>query len=167
MNASDNRIAVPADPRVLAAHLRRAVGDLVRATRGADVLAPITAAVMDLLDRGGPMTTAELASRRQVRHQTMATTVKDLHDAGYVVATSDEGDGRKKILSLTGAGRQALERDRQDRVTRLAAAMERSLTDDELRAVADALPLIDRVTASIMKDRDPALPARSPVTGDW
>ncbi len=113
------------------------------------------------------MTTADLATRRQVRHQTMATTVKDLHDAGYVVATPHEGDGRKKILSLTAAGRRALERDRQDRVTRLVAAMEQSLTGDELRVVADALPLIDRVTVSIMKSRDPALPARSPITGDW
>ncbi|HET9169871.1 MAG TPA: MarR family transcriptional regulator [Actinospica sp.] len=133
----------------VAAHLRATVSALVRATRTVDQLAPIPAAVLDLLDLRGPMTTADLAAGRGVRHQTMTATVKELADAGYLVATPDAADGRKKLLALTQAGRDALEADRRQRVRVLTEALEAALDGDERRAVAEALVLIDRVTASL------------------
>lgn len=154
----------PADPGRVAARLRRAVGDLVRATRGQDVLAPVLAAALDLPDRDGPLTTAELAARRQVRHQTMAATVGELRNLGYLSAAPHPADGRMKVLTLTPAGLAALEADRAARVHLLAGALERSLSGTEVRDLARAIALIERVTAAVAAVSGHDQP---PVTGDW
>ncbi|MBL0885933.1 MarR family winged helix-turn-helix transcriptional regulator [Myceligenerans indicum] len=138
-----------ADPHATAAHLRRAVGDLVRAGRARDGLPPVPAAVMDLLDRNGPMTTSDLAAIRRVRHQTMAATVKELVQAGHVAAVADPADGRKKVLDLTPAGQDALDGDREARLGRLADAMARCLDEHEVRELSAALGLVDRITAAL------------------
>ena len=152
-------------PDELAAALRSTVGTLVRATRSSDRLAPIPATVLDLLDRNGPMTTAELAAGRGVRHQTMAVTVKELSDAGYLTVGPDPADARKRILSLTTAGRSVLEADRHDRVTLIAAAITDVLSDDELHVLAGALPVLDRIATRIAEGGSPA--DRGPITGAW
>lgn len=155
-------------PQAVAARLRIVAGDLVRAGRAADTLAPVPAAVMDLLDRHGPMTTADLAAARQVRHQTMATTIKELVEGGRVKAVPDASDGRKKLLRLTAIGTSDLERDREARVSRLSAALSRALDSDELRDLARALVLVDKVTEALAQDvRAEPAPDRGPITGDW
>jgi DNA-binding MarR family transcriptional regulator len=152
---------------LVAARLRVTVGELVRATRSEDVLSPIPAAAMDLLDRGGPMTTADLAARRQVRHQTMAVTVKELLDDGYLASVPHAVDGRKKLLSLTAAGKRALENDREGRVKRLADAIKDALSDDERHVLFEALGLIARVTVNISARTEHSNNAYGPLTGDW
>lgn len=151
----------------LANHLRATVGALVRATRTVDRLAPIPAAVLDLIDLHGPQTTAELAAGRGVRHQTMAATVKELADAGYLEAAPDPDDGRKKLLGLTAHGRNALDADRRRRVSRLTEALGEALSEDERRAVADALTLLDRVTATLVEKGHASPVERGPITGAW
>ncbi|WP_051943005.1 MarR family winged helix-turn-helix transcriptional regulator [Streptacidiphilus rugosus] len=160
---------MPTQPRPspdgLAAALRITVGSLVRATRSSDRLAPIPATVLDLIDRQGPMTTAELAAGRGVRHQTMAVTVKELTEAGYLAAGPDPADARKRILALTAAGTDALETDRRDRVSLLAGAIAAGLTEDEQLVLAEALPVLDRIAATLAEG-GPSLD-RGPVTGAW
>ncbi|GAA2065187.1 helix-turn-helix domain-containing protein [Streptomyces albiaxialis] len=156
------------DPYSLAVRLRAAAGDLVRAARSGDTLPPVQAAVLDLLDRRGPMTTADLAAARKVRHQTMAVTVKELVADGRLAAVQDADDGRKKVLHLTPAGSGALDADRQGRVHRLTEALAGALDDGELRDLAYALPLIDKVAAAMAHDtRTAAAPDRGPLTGAW
>jgi DNA-binding MarR family transcriptional regulator len=154
-------------PPELAARLRTTVGALVRATRTADRLAPIPAAVLDLLAVRGPMTTADLAAGRGVRHQTMAATVKELGEAGYVVAAPDPHDGRKKVLALTALGGSVLEADREERVRVLSEAVKHSLSAADRRALADALLLIDRVAADITRAEQGSQADRGPITGAW
>jgi DNA-binding MarR family transcriptional regulator len=79
----------------------------------------------------------------------MAATVKDLADAGFVSAGPDPDDARKKILSLTEAGDNALDTDRRQRAALLAAALHQALDEDELRALARALDLLDRVSVAV------------------
>ena len=154
-------------PDELAAHLRAAVSDLVRSTRPIDRLAPIPAGVLDLLDVRGAMTTADLAASRGVRHQTMAATVRELTDAGYLAAEPDPGDARKKILTLTASGKSALDADRRQRIGVLAEALDKALDEEERRVLARALDLIDRITGMV----GGALHARSAgdgtITGAW
>jgi DNA-binding MarR family transcriptional regulator len=140
--------APAAAPARLAAELRASVGALVRTTRVIDRLAPIPGAVLDLLDLRGALTTAELAASRGVRHQTMAATVKELLDAGLLATRTDPADGRKKLLTLTAAGQEALDADRRERVLLLAQALT-TLGPDEQRVLAQALALVDRLTAAI------------------
>jgi DNA-binding MarR family transcriptional regulator len=154
-------------PDQLAAHLRAAISDLVRTTRWIDQLAPIPAAVLDLLDTRGPMTTADLAASRGVRHQTMAATIKDLTDAGFVTASPDPADARKKILALTAAGRTAIEHDRHQRVGLLSATIAGVLDAEERRDLAKALALIDRLTKAVADDRPSSATDREPITGAW
>lgn len=169
MSDAPEPLELPEDPSPLAAALRSTIGTLVRATRGTDRLAPIPAAVLDLLDRHGPMTTAELAAGRGVRHQTMAATVKELVDAGYLAARPDPGDARKKVLELTPEGGIAIEADRRGRVSVLARALTEALDDEERRVVAEALSLIDRVTASIDTSNrtEPRNERGTTITGAW
>ncbi|WP_269857607.1 MarR family winged helix-turn-helix transcriptional regulator [Streptomyces sp. RPT161] len=154
-------------PDELAAHLRAAVGALVRSTRTVDRLAPIPAAVLDLLDVRGPMTTADLAASRGVRHQTMAATVKELTDAGFLAVGADPDDARKKILTLTTAGKSAIDADRRQRVSALAEALDAALDEDDRRVMAHALHLIDRVTATVAEARPSPTGGNEPLTGAW
>ncbi|ROR44666.1 MarR family winged helix-turn-helix transcriptional regulator [Kitasatospora cineracea] len=142
------RTGRPAAER-LAAELRTAISGLVRAGRPHDQLAPIPATVLDLLDRQGPMTTAELAASRGVRHQTMAATVKELTEAGHLTAGPHPDDARKKVLTLTARGRNAIEADRRQRVGLLARALTASLDESEQLLLARALPLLDRIAAEL------------------
>ncbi|MEU5387592.1 MarR family winged helix-turn-helix transcriptional regulator [Kitasatospora cineracea] len=142
------RTEQPAAER-LAAELRAAISGLVRAGRPHDQLAPIPATVLDLLDRQGPMTTAELAASRGVRHQTMAATVKELTEAGHLTAGPHPDDARKKVLALTAQGRNAIEADRRQRVGLLARALTASLDESERLLLARALPLLDRIATEL------------------
>jgi DNA-binding MarR family transcriptional regulator len=141
------------------------VSSLVRSTRTVDRLAPIPAAVLDLLDTRGPMTTADLAASRGVRHQTMAATVRELTDAGFLAAGRDPGDARKKILALTASGKEAIDTDRHVRVGVLADALERTLDEEDRRVLARALDLVDRLGDTIRADHPS--PPGEPVTGAW
>lgn len=153
-------------PHQLAAQLRQVVGTLVRSTRTVDRLASVPAAVLGLLDTRGPMTTADLAAARGVRHQTTATTVRELTEAGFLAARPDPGDARRKVLTLTKAGKKALDTDRRQRVGVLADAMEKTLDEDDRRALAHALDLVERISDSIQADQ-PCAEQREFNTGAW
>src|SRR4051812_17023021 len=81
--------------------LRQTIGNLVRAVRGADTMPAGAAAVLGHLDRGGPQTTADLAHRRGVSHQSAAKSVKELLGDGLVRAEPHPTDGRKLLLHIT------------------------------------------------------------------
>lgn len=159
MNTEPDAAHAPT-PVELAVRLRAAVGVLVRATRGADRLAPIPAGVLELLGRG-PRTTAELAETRGVRHQTMAATVKELTEAGYVAAAPDPDDARKKLLTLTDSGRGALDEDRRRRVALIAGGIETALDPQDRSDLAHAIDLLERITANVSG------PDGGPITGAW
>ncbi|MEU8691580.1 MarR family transcriptional regulator [Streptomyces sp. NPDC048665] len=154
-------------PGRIAADLRTTVGALVRATRATDRLAPIPSAVLDLLDRHGAMTTAELAVSRGVRHQTMAATVKELTEAGFLAARAHPSDARKKVLTLTPDGKNAIDQDRRYRDGVLAHAVADALDDGEQLLLARALLLINRITGTIADSGLSPSPDRGPVTGAW
>ena len=143
-----------ADGADLGHRLRTVVGDLVRVTRRTDTLAPIPGEGRGLLDRAGPLTTADLAARRGVRNQTMAATLAELVEAGWVAGSPHPADGRKTLLSLTDAGRQLLDAERDARAARLLAGAEAALTPAERRRLAAALPLLEKLTGALGTERD-------------
>ncbi|MFD7703326.1 MarR family winged helix-turn-helix transcriptional regulator [Streptomyces caelestis] len=153
-------------PDELAVRLRAVVGTLVRSARTVDRLASVPAAVLGLLDTGGPMTTADLAATRGVRHQTMAATVRELADAGFLAVRPDPDDARRKVLTLTREGKETLDADRRQRVGVLADALEEALDEEDRRALAHALDLIERISAGIRGGRSFA-GEREFTTGSW
>ena len=87
-----------ADQDHLAERVRTSVGRFVRATRShADALPPPLAATLGLLDREGDASTASLAQRRGVRHQSQSRTVKDLEALGYIARREDQNGGRRGV----------------------------------------------------------------------
>ncbi|MFJ8628088.1 MarR family winged helix-turn-helix transcriptional regulator [Kitasatospora sp. NPDC093550] len=134
------------DTLELAADLRTALGGLVRALRDGDDLPPNQAAVLGLLVRDEcSYTVAELADRRNVRHQSMARTVALMAEAGLVAQQPHPTDGRKQLVAATGAGRTALLDQRARREHHIATAIEARLTPVERDRLRDAVALLDRL----------------------
>ena len=95
-------------PRDLAERLRIAIGDFVREVRQHDTLPANQAAALGYLDRDGPLPITEIARRQQVRHQSIARTVKLLEGQALVELRQDEADRRQVIVRITDAGRSLL-----------------------------------------------------------
>ncbi|MGF1428877.1 MarR family winged helix-turn-helix transcriptional regulator [Kitasatospora sp. LaBMicrA B282] len=130
----------------LAADLRAALGDLVRQVRHAESALPQSqAGALGWLVREGPHTTAELADRQRVRHQSMARTVTLLLQAGLIRQEPHPTDGRKLVLTATEAGRATLHEQRRRREVHLATAIERELTDPEQATLRAAVELLRRI----------------------
>ncbi|MFF7631692.1 MarR family winged helix-turn-helix transcriptional regulator [Kitasatospora sp. NPDC008050] len=129
----------------LAADLRAAVGDLVRLVRADTALPQNQIGALGWLVREGPHTTAELADRQRVRHQSMARTVTLLLQAGLVRQQPHPSDGRKLVLSATEAGVETLHDQRRRREQRLAEAIERELTEPERHVLRQAVELLRRI----------------------
>ncbi|MEV5756825.1 MarR family transcriptional regulator [Streptomyces tendae] len=137
----------------LAEDLRQAVGALVRAVRTVDTMPGGAAAILGYLDRDGPQTTAELAQRRLVSHQSAAKSVKELSAAGLIVSESHPDDRRKVLLRISPAGRERLCHERTRRTASLHNAIDDTLTLAEQQQLQDALPLLTRLTAHLAGNR--------------
>lgn len=139
------KVVVMDDSR-LAEELRLTIGRLVRTVRAVDTMPPGEAAVLGYLDRGGPLTTAEIAQQRGVSHQSAAKTVKGLLTQGLVRAEAHPDDGRKLLLTLTPAGHDRLAEERRRRADRLGSAINAVLSPDERKTLEAALPLLSRLS---------------------
>ena len=69
----------------------------------------------------------------------MATIVAALEQRGLIERTPDPEDGRRQVISLTKAGRQRAESDRQVREEWLARAIHERYSESERRIILDAL----------------------------
>ncbi|ANH89735.1 MarR family transcriptional regulator [Streptomyces sp. SAT1] len=137
----------------LAEDLRQAIGELVRAVRAADTMPSGEAALLGHLDRGGPLTTADLAQLRGVTHQAAAKSVKELLGDGLVRAEPHPTDGRKLLLHITDTGRARLQGERAQRAVWLNTAIRDTLSPDEQRRLRECVPLLHRLTARITPQR--------------
>ncbi|MFD7817444.1 MarR family winged helix-turn-helix transcriptional regulator [Streptomyces sp. NPDC059785] len=149
MDDEDARGEGEAHGQALAEDLRQTIGELVRAVRAVDTMPPGEAAVLGFLDRGGPLTTADLAQRRHVTHQSAAKSVKELVSGGLVRTEPHPGDGRKLLLHITDAGRARLDRERAQRTGALEAALHDEFDAEERRRLRDGVALLSRLTARL------------------
>ncbi len=133
------------DVDALAEQLRVSASRLLRTSGRAQTLPPGESAVLATVDRDGPLTIAQLAEQRGVRHQTVAKIVAQLEAAGLVAKRSHPKDARMVLVRLTRSGTAALRRDRKARAGWLADAIRAQLTPrqqdrlGELVAVLEAL----------------------------
>ena len=139
-------VPVRVDVSLLASELRVVLGQLMRRLR-AEHRFPLThGAVLGRLDRQGPLSTVELASAERVRPQSMGQTLAELEAQGLVSRRPDEADGRRTLLELTDAGRRTLAEDRGRREGWLAQAIEQGFSGEEQEVLAQAIPLLARLT---------------------
>jgi len=101
------------------------------------------------LDRNGPATAADLARIEQISPQAMGITLAALQDRGLVERRRDDADRRRSVTVVTEAGREALRLKRGARAAAIAAGLADGFTDEELRTLAAAAPLIQRLAEKI------------------
>jgi DNA-binding MarR family transcriptional regulator len=101
--------------------------------------------ILSRLAREGPATASELAAQEQITPQGIGTMLTRLHQQGLVARSADPDDRRRIITSLTPAGRRALDSRHMAVNAALAIALSEHFTADELRGLAAALPLLDRL----------------------
>jgi DNA-binding MarR family transcriptional regulator len=93
------------------------------------------------LEREGPQPLTELAVLEQVSQPAMSYLVARLELKGQIRRSSDSGDARVVIVSITSAGRTALKGLLQRRADLLARHLAR-LTSSEVEALEAALPAL-------------------------
>jgi DNA-binding MarR family transcriptional regulator len=131
----------------LASELRVVLGQLIRRLR-AEHRFPIShGTVLGRLDREGPRSVSDLAVAERVRPQSMAQTVSDLEGDGLVERNPDPSDGRRALVSLTAAGKEALEADRRNREGWLVKAIEELPAEDQ-ETVGRAIVLLRHLADS-------------------
>ena len=139
-------VPVRVDTSLVASELRVVLGQLMRRLRVEHRFPLSHGAVLGRLDRQGPLSTVELASAERVRPQSMGQTLTELEAQGLVSRRPDEADGRRTLLELTDAGRQTLAEDRQRREGWLTEAIEQEFSPEEQEVLAQAIPLLARLT---------------------
>ena len=140
------------DVHEIAAALRVSIGRLRRRLRqvrtGDDLTMPESSALARL-DRTGPATPGALAKAEQISPQSMGATLAALEARGLVERHADPADGRRVVLSVTGAGLELLRNKRGARIEQMAQALSAGFTAAELRHLAAAAPLLERLAQSI------------------
>jgi DNA-binding MarR family transcriptional regulator len=136
----------------VAAALRVSIGLLLRRMRQSRPEGELTlpeSSALTRLDRGGPATASELARLEQISPQSIGATLGALEARGLIERRADPADGRRAVLSVTGAGQQMLKDKRNARTEQLARALSSGFTPAELRQLKTAAPLLERLAQSI------------------
>lgn len=126
--------------------LRRVVGQFVRGVRlKADTPTSSQTETLALLDREGALSVASLATKRNVRHQSMRLVVGQLEAKGLVVRMENPADGRSQLIGLSEPGRLALSRSRQARSLEIATLIDERLSDEDRQVLRAAIAVIERL----------------------
>ncbi|WP_299569146.1 MarR family winged helix-turn-helix transcriptional regulator [uncultured Williamsia sp.] len=141
--ASDLALRAAGDTRV-------AVGRLLRRLREVstgDELTPAQASVLARVGKGEASTAARLAEVENVRPQSMSATIAALERVGLLERHADPGDGRRQIVMLTAAGRDADDHNHRARTEWLTETVAERLSDDECATLIEAARVIEKLVA--------------------
>jgi DNA-binding MarR family transcriptional regulator len=131
-----------------ASALQVSIGQFARQLRQSPVQGEFTLPEMSALsrlERAGSATTADLARAEQITPQGMGATLAGLEERGFLQRRRDPSDGRRVVLSVTDAGRQALRSKYNARTEQLAKALAAGFTRAEVKGLLAAAPLIERL----------------------
>jgi DNA-binding MarR family transcriptional regulator len=140
------------DVNDVAAALRESIGLLLRRLRQVPAEGELTlpeSAALTRLHRGGPATSTALAKLEQISPQSMGATLAALEAHGLVERHPDPDDGRRVVLSITGAGQRLVHNKRNARTERLAKALAAGFSPAEIGQLMAAAPLLERLAQSI------------------
>jgi DNA-binding MarR family transcriptional regulator len=127
--------------------LRYSVTRLARQLRrqAGTELTPTQSAALVSIEKHGPITIGDLASREQVSAPTATNVVSKLEAADLVRRLRDETDRRVCRVELTACGERALETSRNRKTEWLAARL-RDLPADDLAKLTAALDVLEHLT---------------------
>jgi DNA-binding MarR family transcriptional regulator len=146
--------------------------DVTQATRYAGLaVQPGQIPVLAILAERGPQTIGELARALGLSQPVTTRNVGKLVSQGQVQAGRSDADGRSRIISLTAAGRRAVEDSRRDVWPRVEAAVRQVVEGlsgpllDQIAEIERALterPLAARVAQMTARELAPATDADVP-----
>ncbi|NUP52934.1 MAG: MarR family transcriptional regulator [Catenulispora sp.] len=142
----------PRDLEDVSTSLLAAITTMIRRMRQSPAPGELTLperSALGRLDRNGPSTAADLARIEQISPQAMGITLGVLEEKGLVERRRDAADRRRALTSLTDAGREMLRLKRSARARLIADALSDGFTPAELRTLAAAAPLIQRLAEKI------------------
>jgi DNA-binding MarR family transcriptional regulator len=127
------------------ARLRVAIARLARRLRTSSGggITPSQLSVLFTVEARGPLTPGELAEREGVRPPTITRIVAYLEDEGMLSRRPGE-DRRTTLVEVTDQARQTLADIRQRRDAWLSERLAK-LSDEDLEAVTEALPVLERL----------------------
>src|SRR5919206_4543868 len=110
----------------LAAQLRLAITRTARRLRqeAGGALSPSQTAALSTVERHGPLTPSELATRERIQRPTVTRLLGRLEEAGLVARAADPVDRRSSLVSITPDGRALLARLRTRKDAYLATRLD-------------------------------------------
>lgn len=116
------------DSAALGEEVRRVISQFVRRVRQeTGTLRHSQHETLELLERQGPLSVAELASMRGVKHQSMRLVVAELETQRQVYRSKDPDDGRAQRVALTPQAEALLQSARAERSAWVAKAIDHQL----------------------------------------
>ena len=100
--------------------------------------------IMNQLRMRGPSRVSTIAQAELIRMPTASNAVNQLETMELVTRVRDTSDRRGVSVTLTDKGREELRRLSEERAEQLASMLD-SLSDEELKEVAEATPVIELV----------------------
>lgn len=122
------------------------LGRRLRLERGG--LTALELSVLGHLHRRGALSPGELATAERVQPQSLTRTLASLEAAGLLARGADPDDGRRSLLVITEAGRDALRNDMQQRDVWLSQAMNHELTSTECELLRLSGELLERLATA-------------------
>ena len=104
-------------------------------------------AALSALDRHGAMTPGELAEHEKVQPPSMTRVISVLVDSQLVRREPHGSDRRQVVLTVTGAGRDLVNKARRRRDAWLAMRL-KELTPDERATLRAAAPVLEKLSQS-------------------
>jgi len=140
VNATDIEVASN-----LRAVIHRLVKVLRKHTRNEEMLSLTERSTLGLLYQHGQLLPTELAQIEKVTTQSMSQVIAHLVEIAYIVKTPAESDKRKAYLSLTPAGRDYIERHRQEKQEWLARTLHEKTSAREKEVLSEALTILSKL----------------------
>ena len=130
----------------LAVRLRLVIARTARRLRqqAGEELSPSQAAALATIDRHGPLTPSELATRERIQRPTATRVIARLEEAGLLDRTSDPDDRRSCLVGVAPEGRRLLARVRTRKDVYLSRRL-RDLDADERATLDRAAAILERV----------------------
>jgi DNA-binding MarR family transcriptional regulator len=146
---ADRAVTVTADvgpPTIDVTRLRVAIARVSRSLRRHELagLTPTQLSALATVEQAGPLRLGDLAAAEKIAPSTLTRLVTVLEERGYVARQPVPGDARASTLVITPEGHAILEQIRRESTILLADNL-RTLSPDELTALAAALPALERI----------------------